>query len=157
MHIKHQFNSGEKSVGKHGIPVDGVSEETNTVYQFHGCLFHGHPNPCPITQGLHVNPVNNEPVTELYSDTLAKEAYIRAHGYDLITIFECQWQSQLELDIETQDFIYNHTHKDVRDRGAKSTYEILQAVLTGEMSTDRKVFRNVPNFQECERFQSRFE
>ena len=30
-------------VGRHAIPVDGFCAQTNTIYQFHGCFWHGHP------------------------------------------------------------------------------------------------------------------
>ena len=47
--IQHMFNRGEKRIGQHGLPVDGFGETTNTVYQFHGCIFHGHN--CSLTEG----------------------------------------------------------------------------------------------------------
>ena len=31
---------GEKRVSKYSLPVDGYSEERNTVYQYLGCFFH---------------------------------------------------------------------------------------------------------------------
>ena len=35
--IRHQINGREKRIGK--LPVDGWCSETNTAYQFHGCIF----------------------------------------------------------------------------------------------------------------------
>ena len=40
--IRHQFNGGEKTIGVKQIPVDGWDKETGTVFQFHGCYWHGH-------------------------------------------------------------------------------------------------------------------
>ncbi len=37
--IRHALNGGEKVIL--GKKVDGYSKETNTVYQFHGCFWHG--------------------------------------------------------------------------------------------------------------------
>ena len=39
--FKHKFNEGEQRLGKHNLPVDGWDPLTKTVYQFHGCAFHG--------------------------------------------------------------------------------------------------------------------
>ena len=37
--IEHARNGGEKRIG--GYSVDGFCEERNTVYEFHGCFWHG--------------------------------------------------------------------------------------------------------------------
>ena len=61
--IRHQINGREKRIGK--LPVGGWCIETNTVYQFHGCVFHGHP-----FTGQEVNVVNGKPMTQLLAETL---------------------------------------------------------------------------------------
>ena len=38
--LQTRFNMGERRVSKYSLPVDGYSEEQNTVYQFLGCFFH---------------------------------------------------------------------------------------------------------------------
>ena len=39
--IFHHLNSGrEKRIGP--FLMDGFDNKTNTVYEFHGCYFHGH-------------------------------------------------------------------------------------------------------------------
>ena len=40
--IRHAGNNTEKRIGPRNIPVDGYCAETNTVFQFHGCWWHGH-------------------------------------------------------------------------------------------------------------------
>ena len=42
IHIQHQLNNTEKSTGDRKIAVDGFNVETQNVYQFHGCYWHGH-------------------------------------------------------------------------------------------------------------------
>ena len=78
-YIQHMFNQGEKRVGQHGLPVDGFCELTNTVYQFHGCVFHGHK--CNLTSGMEVNPLSNVDLKVLHIETQKKEEYIKALGY----------------------------------------------------------------------------
>ena len=69
--IQHMYNKGEKRVGQHGLPVDGFCEETNAVYQFHGCLFHGHK--CSLTEGITINPLNGKSMEELHKETKKKK------------------------------------------------------------------------------------
>ena len=40
--IRHALNGGEQKVCGHY--VDGYDPETKTVYEFHGCYWHGFPN-----------------------------------------------------------------------------------------------------------------
>ena len=49
IHIRHQLNNVEKRVGDRKLPVDGFNPETQTVYQFHGCYWHGHD--CALIRG----------------------------------------------------------------------------------------------------------
>ena len=44
--IKHALNGGEKelTIGDKAYKVDGFCEETNPVYEFYGCFWHGCPN-----------------------------------------------------------------------------------------------------------------
>jgi G:T-mismatch repair DNA endonuclease (very short patch repair protein) len=47
LHIRHKLNTGkEKKIGPY--PVDGYDANTNIVYQFHWCYWHGHD--CWMTQ-----------------------------------------------------------------------------------------------------------
>ena len=40
IHIKHAENRGERRIDNY--LVDGYDEVNNTVYEFHGCYWHGH-------------------------------------------------------------------------------------------------------------------
>ena len=59
------------------IMVDGYDPQSSTVYQFHGCKWHG----CPC-QG-----VPNDP---RYKRTLNRDAFIRDLGCNVISVWECQ-------------------------------------------------------------------
>jgi hypothetical protein len=39
-HIRHQDNDSEKLIGMKRLPVDGFCRDTNTVYEFQGCIWH---------------------------------------------------------------------------------------------------------------------
>ena len=46
VNIQHTLNGDEKelTIGNKTYKVDGFCEETNTVYEFYGCFWHGCPN-----------------------------------------------------------------------------------------------------------------
>jgi hypothetical protein len=57
--VQHALNGGE--VAKCGAKVDGFDQETNTVYQYHGCFWQG----CPESYNEDtINNVNNETVDD---------------------------------------------------------------------------------------------
>ena len=95
--VRHKFNSSTEYT-VYGYGVDGYVAETNTVLQMHGCLFHGCPD-CEIAyqKGLDGsvrthNPINKKSFVELYQNTLSRDAEIRSAGYQLVTMWECQWK-----------------------------------------------------------------
>ena len=59
------------------IMVDGFDPESSTVYQFHGCKWHG----CPC-QGTPNHPK--------YQRTIERDNFIRSLGYNLISVWECE-------------------------------------------------------------------
>ena len=84
--IQHAMNGGEyliEGVGK----VDGYASNTNTVYEFQGCFWHG----CPkCYSGATINTKNQIDMEELNKRTLAKNKKIQELGYNLVTIYECE-------------------------------------------------------------------
>ena len=97
--IRHKDNGGEVRVGEQGLPVDGFCADSSTVFQFHGCYWHGHP--CPKNpQGS----VEEEQKCR-YKDTLEKEDYIRSLGYKLVVMWECDWRAMVGDDAEKKRFL----------------------------------------------------
>ena len=68
------------------LPGKGWCSETNTVYQFHGCYYHGHP-----CIGQEVNPVNGKPMNQLPADNRKNTAYLR-HFVKVVELWECDWK-----------------------------------------------------------------
>ena len=69
--------------------ADGYDKTTNTVYEFHGCYWHG----CPK---CHTNRDDiafaSNTYRELYEKTIQKEQKIRDSGYNLIVMWECEFK-----------------------------------------------------------------
>ena len=92
-HIHHHKcgHGGERFIKGH--PVDGYHPETKTVFQFHGCHWHGciqcFPNPEQRTEVIRIDKNGNETTRELaHIKTLARSEEIRHLGYNLVERWE---------------------------------------------------------------------
>lgn len=74
VHIHHTMcgHGGEPWIT--GDPVDGYEPTTKTVFQFHGCHWHG----CPTCEGHEKR--------EKYPAPLARDGEIREAGYSLVVL-----------------------------------------------------------------------
>ena len=102
-HIRHQGNDKEKLIGQRRLPVDGFCKETNTVYEFQGCYFHGHP--CSLNEGKTNNDLNGKSLQELYQKTKAKIEYIQENGFNVKQMWECDWRRMRRQDPELSQFV----------------------------------------------------
>ena len=94
-HIHHHRcgHGGERLVA--GVKVDGYHPETKTVFQFHGCHWHGcikcFPNPEQRTEVINVDKKGNEITRDdAYQRTLKHSELIRGLGYRLVERWEHQ-------------------------------------------------------------------
>lgn len=101
--IRHARNGGEVRLGQHNLPVDGYCEETRTAFQFNGCYWHGHP--CSKNPDVYVNAVRQMDFGQLYRETLRKENYLRELGYEVETIWECEWEERVRADGRIKAFL----------------------------------------------------
>ena len=128
--IIHRQNSGrEKRIGPY--PVDGYDPDRKTVYQFHGCYYHGHT--CYLTS--HITDVEwIELASERYEDTIAATAYIEEKGYEVIEMWECHFSTFCQSHPTLQQFIeqrqpsFTKSHK-----GSVTEKQILDAVVEGTL------------------------
>ena len=79
--IRHQMNDTEKRIGERRLPVDGFHAPSQTVFQFHGCWWHGHD--CYLTQGKEMNEKRQKAMAELLKETKDISKYIVEQGYQL--------------------------------------------------------------------------
>ena len=83
--VRHALN-GEVNIC--GSKIDGFNQETNTVYQFHGCFWHG----CPKCYNEDtINNTNHETMGDLYEKTKERSTQITDAGFNLIEMWECKW------------------------------------------------------------------
>ena len=88
IHIQHAMNGGEYQIPGTRYKADGYCQETNTIYEFHGDYWHGNPL---IYESDIINESTQCTMGELHNRTLLKEQKIKELGYNLITIWESEW------------------------------------------------------------------
>jgi hypothetical protein len=89
VHIQHAENGGEYNIPNTRYKVDGYCQETNTVYEFYGDFWHGNPS---VFESNFFNAVCYKTAGELYIKTLERERIITQLGYNLVTMWESQWE-----------------------------------------------------------------
>jgi len=88
INIQHAENGGEYRILTTNYKADGYCEATNTIYEFHGDLWHGNPkifNPEIISYF-------GKTYGELYQKTLEREEQIKDLGYNLVVMWEHDWK-----------------------------------------------------------------
>ena len=96
--IQHAENEGEFIIPNTNYKADGYCQETNTIYEFHGDYWHGNPNKFILTE---INKTTKCSFGELYQKTLDKELVIINMGFNLITMWESEWNKiNKNIDIE---------------------------------------------------------
>ena len=94
INIKHACNGGEPIINVNGkrLKVDGAYG--TTVYQFHGCYFHG----CKkCYTDLTVNKISHKYMSELQTKTAEIDKSIMDAGYKLVTICEHDFDNNKDM------------------------------------------------------------
>ncbi len=86
--------NGERYILKR--PVDGFCPETNTIYQFHGCFYHGC-SKCFDSEDY--NPVLNSKFFVLHDHTKRITKEFEDFGYNVVEKWECEYKSETKLTL----------------------------------------------------------
>jgi len=108
--------------------LDGFDSGSNTVYEFYGCFFHGHPR-C-ISNMSSVNPVSKKSYKKLFERTLQRELSLKQKGYNVISKWECEWEMERQNDevkdvLQTCDISSPINPKDAFFGGRVETFKML--------------------------------
>ncbi|XP_063913325.1 uncharacterized protein LOC135129984 [Zophobas morio] len=103
--IKHAGNGPEVRL-RENIVVDGFCSETNTVFEFSGCFWHGCPRCFPDFDSELAD--RNELMVTRYERTIFKNERIKNNGYNLNVIWECDFRKQITENRELKQFVDNH-------------------------------------------------
>ena len=117
VNIQHALNGGEKELTIDGkiYKVDGFCEETNTVYEYNGCFWHGCPN---CYKPNIINSKNQRDMGTLNDLTIEKRENIKSAGYNHISAYECQ----LTKNKDFQKFAKNFTQEVVEPLNPRDAF-----------------------------------
>ena len=77
----------EKDSRAREIPVDGYEPESNTIFQYHGCKWHG----CPCRKRKERNSLEEERIAEQrYAKTIELEKKMKEQGFKIVSVWECE-------------------------------------------------------------------
>lgn len=109
--IQHGMN-GCGEIKLNGIYVDGFCQETNTIYFYHGCFFHG----CEkCYDGDRKNPLYDRPMNYLFKQTKQKTAFLRQQGYQVQELWEHDFKHMKKSNKDLQQFLIEHSVVDRLD------------------------------------------
>lgn len=95
IYIQHALNKGEYSIPNTKYRADGYCEETNTIYEFHGDIFHGNLN---IFDNDDIcNPWSDLTAKQLFDKTKERELLITKLGYNVTTMWEQDFDNQEKI------------------------------------------------------------
>src|SRR6266436_6732265 len=86
--------------------ADGYYRQTNTVYEFLGCFFHGC-RKCYINDIYAYNQFLKDTIANISIKTQQKLETYRSIGVNIVSIWECEFKQQLKCDKEMKLFIDN--------------------------------------------------
>ena len=105
INIQHAKNKGELKLGNYRI--DGYHEESNTIYEFHGCLWHGCLK-CYKADTFNnflqstIAGINGRHQTRINA---IKNIVINDKKINLVEIWECEWDKKCQDDEFIQNFL----------------------------------------------------
>ena len=88
----HLYAGKEKNSHAREIPVDGYEPESNTIFQYHGCKWHG----CPCQKRKERNSLEEALIAEersadqRYAKTIELEKKMKEQGFKIVSVWECE-------------------------------------------------------------------
>ena len=102
--IQHERNGGEHAYPRLRGSVDGYEENTNIVYQFHGCYWHGCPT-CFKNRTQEHRRLGGRRMCDAYEATKKKTQELKSLGYIVIEMWECQWDAYKKNHPDCQKYV----------------------------------------------------
>ena len=132
--IQSRYNIGERFVSKYSYKVDRFCEETNTVYEFEGCFWHGC-DACNVNRNAdgslrETHPIKNIPFSQIREATQEKKRALTTEGFRVVAIKECEW---LRMKKQSEIVSFLKTLKCVQPRHQLSFEKILKGIENKEL------------------------
>ena len=88
--IQHADNAGEYCIPGTNLYVDSFDVTTNTIYEFHGCYWHGCPRCHPNRHETHVRHFDRS-MQDVYETIQLRTQHFKEQGYTVVEMWECDW------------------------------------------------------------------
>ena len=83
----HLYAGKEKDSRAREIPVDGYEPKSNTIFQYHGCKWHG----CPCQKRKERNSLEEErSADQRYAKTIELEKKMKEQGFKIVSVWESE-------------------------------------------------------------------
>ena len=105
-HLQHAKNDGEYRIPGTKLHVDGFDASTNTIYEYHGCFFHGCPRCYPKRYETHRRPCDRS-MQDAYEDTQQRTRRLRQQGYTVVEMWGCDWARLKHTSPDIGTFVTN--------------------------------------------------
>lgn len=103
-YIQHAGNGGEYFIQYVNSTVDGYKKDTNTVYEYQGCFWHGCERCYPNCTEAHTRLAGRK-MYEVRENTRRKVAKLRSLGLNVVEMWGCEWEKEKESNEECRDFV----------------------------------------------------
>lgn len=100
IHIQHALNGGEYAIPNTRFRADGYCVDNNTIYEFYGDIYHGNIQVFPSDYKCH--PFSDLTTSELYSKTMEREMLLISMGYNVVSIWEHDWNTKHHVTIDKE-------------------------------------------------------
>ena len=133
LNIQHALNGGEKklTINENTYKIDGFCEETNTIYEFYGCFWHGCQN---CYKPNIINSKNQKDMGTLNDLTIEKCETIKNAGYNHVSTYECQVNKNKEF----QKFAKNFTQEIVEPLNPRMLFMVGEPMQPNSCTTSKK-------------------
>jgi hypothetical protein len=89
--IEHAKNKGEFRIPGTNFKADGWCPSTKTIFEFQGCYWHG----CLCFEDRNeINERTGKTMQQLYEYTMERERIIKELGYNIVSIWECEFDEK---------------------------------------------------------------
>lgn len=88
LNVLNDYRQISIKINSKNIKTDAFNYKTNTVYEFYGDYWHGNPQKYKSHE---INVIVNKTFGQLYTATMDREAIIKLAGYNLVSIWEYDW------------------------------------------------------------------
>ena len=105
-HIQHAKNAGEYRIPGTKLHVDGFDVTTHTIYEYHGCFWHGCTRCFPNRHETHRRHCDRT-MQDVYETTQRRTEHLREQGYTVVEMWGCDWASLKDTSLDIRTFVAN--------------------------------------------------